>query len=33
VGFDEFNRRCFWIENQLKGGLSLVISIPAIEKK
>lgn len=29
VGFDEFNRRCFWIENQMKGCPSVVISIPA----
>ena len=33
TGFDEFGRRCFWFENQLKGWPSLVISIPAIEKK
>ncbi|MEO6825091.1 MAG: hypothetical protein ABI167_10295 [Nitrosospira sp.] len=33
VGFDEFGRRCFWIENQLKGFSSLVISIPASEVK
>ena len=28
IGFDEFQRRCFWIENRLKGALSVVISIP-----
>lgn len=28
TGFDEFGRRCFWIENQMKGCPSLVISIP-----
>lgn len=28
VGFDEFNRRCFWIENQIKDALSVVISLP-----
>ena len=33
VGFDGLGRRCFWIENQLKGCPSLVISIPASEKK
>lgn len=33
VGFDEFGRRCFWIENQLKGCSSLVISIPQSEVK
>lgn len=32
VGFDEFKRRCFWIENQMKGGQSLVISIPHSEQ-
>lgn len=31
VGFDEFQRRCFWIENQMKDCPSLVISIPAQE--
>lgn len=31
VGFDEFRRRCFWIENQMKGCPSLVISIPTQE--
>jgi hypothetical protein len=33
VGFDEFGRRCFWIENQLKERPSLVISIPKSESK
>jgi hypothetical protein len=33
VGFDEFQRRCFWIENQMKDALSVVISIPADEPK
>lgn len=28
VGFDEFKRRCFWIENQIKDALSIVISLP-----
>lgn len=28
VGFDESKRRCFWIENQMKGCPSVVISIP-----
>lgn len=32
VGFDEFGRRCFWIENQMKGCLSVVISLPQPEK-
>ena len=31
VGFDEFNRRCFWIENQFKDALSVVISLPEKE--
>lgn len=33
IGFDEFGRRCFWVENQLKGWPSLVISIPTKEVK
>jgi hypothetical protein len=33
VGFDEFNRRCFWIENEMKDAFSVVISIPANESK
>lgn len=28
VGFDEFKRRCFWVENRMKGCPSVVISIP-----
>lgn len=28
VGFDEFERRCFWVENQIKDALSIVISLP-----
>lgn len=28
TGFDEFGRRCFWIENQMKACPSIVISIP-----
>lgn len=32
VGFDEFKRRCFWIENRMKGCPSMVISIPESEK-
>lgn len=28
TGFDEFGRRCFWVENQMKGCPSIVISIP-----
>jgi predicted DNA-binding ribbon-helix-helix protein len=32
VGFDEFQRRCFWIENRLKGGMSIVVSIPSPEQ-
>jgi hypothetical protein len=31
VGFDEFGRRCFWIENQFKDTLSVTISIPKDE--
>ena len=33
VGFDEFNRRCFWIENQMKGCPSVVISMSDQEAK
>lgn len=33
VGFDEFQRRCFWIENQMKEALSVVVSIPTTEVK
>ena len=29
VGFDEFGRRCFWVENQMKGCPSVVISLPS----
>lgn len=28
TGFDEFRRRCFWFENQIKDALSVVISLP-----
>lgn len=28
AGKDEFGRYCLWIENQLKGGLSVVIPMP-----
>lgn len=31
VGFDEFDRRCFWFENQIKDALSVVISLPEKE--
>jgi hypothetical protein len=33
VGFDEFQRRCFWIENQFKDALSVAISLPTDEVK
>lgn len=33
TGFDEFGRRCFWIENQMKGCPSLTISIPKGDDK
>lgn len=32
AGKDEFGRYCLWIENQLKGGLSLVIPMPDKEE-
>ena len=33
TGFDEFSRRCFWVENQMKGCPSVVISIPKQEAR